>query len=589
MCNIEDYESGSGYNGWEDDNSTFDSGECPYEGGETSCGYDDGDDCGHSGYSCGDNNGGNSCGGNSCGGYGCGGYGCDDCADSINSISVTSTMYRDTTFIGWTGTACAVINSCHTGNCGIVWYSSNPRVVRVDSKGNLTAVGEGTAYIYACACGNPSVYDSFVIHVAPNTTGCDDEGDTSGESGNSSNQGSNPSVIAPTAITVELADSNIYVGDETQLTIHVTPSNASTSVTYKSCNSQVASINASGKVTALSAGRTVITVTSAVNTTVKKTFVMTVTERSSGTGTSVIYEKNHILGYNGHGRCVNIYTSNAANGNAITLYNWTNHADQRWTLERIGTDSSGANTYVIKSEHDGLYLGYTGELYHSLKSCNVTDDSTNAIVTLDTVNESTQSYRIKMEIDGMPHYLTAWAGTSQSTSKLVWYASPKTYDQIWKFVSGTEHPQTHTSGVYNFAWPASNDALVNDGFDGIWRVYNNNVSGATTDHKGIDLSAGNGNCYSMFDGTVTTVDNTLGTARGRYVKIEDSNGTFAIYQHLASINTTNCVKNQPISKGDLIGTIGGSGKNNANAYGVHLHFEVKDKDRGYVDALEYFD
>lgn len=247
---------------------------------------------------------------------------------------------------------------------------------------------------------------------------------------------------------------------------------------------------------------------SSTGTTAQQWKFVDMDEIEDTTENSIIYSDYHILGFNGHGRCVNIYTDSAANGNNITLYDWTDHNDQKWTLERIGTNSSGVYTYNIKSAHSGLYLGYNGTTYCGIKACTVTNDPTKAIVTLDTMSSSNHNYRIKMTIDGKIYYLTAWHGLSTSTSRLVWYDILTTYDQIWKFVTGTAHPYSHTSSNYNFRWPASNYALVNDGYNGLWRQYDNDVDGATTDHKGIDLSQGDGKCYSMFDGTVTQVVNS---------------------------------------------------------------------------------
>lgn len=303
----------------------------------------------------------------------------------------------------------------------------------------------------------------------------------------------------------------------------------------------------------------------------------------------IVHSNCHILGYNGHGRCINIYSNNAADGNNITLYNWDNNDDQCWTLEYYGIDSGGVNTYIIKSAHTGLYLGYTGANYYGLKSCNVTDNINNAIVTLDIMDSIHNSYRIKMNINGVMHYLTPWYGTSDSGARLIWYPSLKSYDQRWKFVAGTSHPYAHSSSNYEYGWPAANTALVNDGFDGLWRQYTTEPN-VTRTHKGVDLSCpyGADTCFSMFDGTVIRVNTSLSSDRGRYVEIVSDNGVSALYQHLKSVNTTNCVLNARISKGEAVGIIGGTGTNESS-YGTHLHFEIKDSNNNYIDPLSYFD
>ena len=302
----------------------------------------------------------------------------------------------------------------------------------------------------------------------------------------------------------------------------------------------------------------------------------------AATNDEVYYDSYHILGFKGHGRCVNIHTnSTAVNGDAISMYDWTNHNDQKWTLRRVGEDNIGFYTFVLESEHGGLYLGYNGTTYEGYKSCNLTNDMNNALICAEDYDVSRGLCWFRMTINGVNHYLTATAGTNGS--RLVWIPGYRSYDQIWMFVNGTAHPYSHPSPAYDFTWPASSQTLVTDGYNGLWRLYTDDPN-VTRDHDGIDTSVGNGYCYSIFDGTVVEVHNQLTNNRGRYVKIRSEDNRYEVlYQHLASIN----VAEGEITKGTIVGRIGGSGRTE-NQYPVHLHFEFEDLVNGLRDPLTFF-
>ena len=298
-------------------------------------------------------------------------------------------------------------------------------------------------------------------------------------------------------------------------------------------------------------------------------------DSTGGNSGNISYDSCHILGFKGHGSCLNIYTSTtASNGSPISMYSWDNHNDQIWTLRQLGV-----NDYVLESKHTGLYLGYTGATYEGYKSCNITNNINNAHIVAEPVDQSRNIYRFKMNINGSYHYLTATAGTTGS--RLVWFNGIRNSDQMWMFVSGTSHPYSHPSPTYNFAWPASNGALVTDGYNGLWRLYTT-LPNVTRNHAGIDTQAGTNKCYSMFAGKVIEVQKTLSSNRGRYVKVRSNDNQYvALYQHLAS---TQLDVDDDVSKGSEIGVIGGTGTAE-DTYDVHLHFEINN---GTEDPLIYF-
>jgi murein DD-endopeptidase MepM/ murein hydrolase activator NlpD len=118
-------------------------------------------------------------------------------------------------------------------------------------------------------------------------------------------------------------------------------------------------------------------------------------------------------------------------------------------------------------------------------------------------------------------------------------------------------PKTATAGTPpEFAWPIEGEYRVVTGFDGY------------PGHTGIDIIADEGTpVLAAADGTVVLAKNN-GWGYGRHIIIDHGNGFVTLYAHnyelLAEIGDT-------VEQGQEIAKIGASG----NAYGVQLHFEVR--------------
>ncbi len=69
---------------------------------------------------------------------------------------------------------------------------------------------------------------------------------------------------------------------------------------------------------------------------------------------------------------------------------------------------------------------------------------------------------------------------------------------------------------------------------------------------------------------------------GNYVKLRHSNGYYTLYAHLSTVSVK---KGDIVKKGDVLGKMGDSG----NAYGAHLHFEVRTPDNKRIDPTPYLD
>lgn len=101
------------------------------------------------------------------------------------------------------------------------------------------------------------------------------------------------------------------------------------------------------------------------------------------------------------------------------------------------------------------------------------------------------------------------------------------------------------------------------------------ITGKSEFHTGIDLvKSSDKNIYAFASGTVMFAD--LGKSGsgfggfGNVVAIKDAQGSLHCYCHLSKINVT---VGQKISKGDLIGIEGSTGKST----GSHLHYEIRTK------------
>ena len=150
---------------------------------------------------------------------------------SLNKTSVTLTSKGETV---------ALIETVNPSNAGckdVTWKSSNTSVATVNSSGVVTAVGNGTATItVTTVSGNKSATCNVTVN------------------------------IAPTGVTLDKTSATLTAkGESITLKATVTPSDAANkSVTWKSSNTSVATVDSNGKVTAVGNGSATITVTTSV-------------------------------------------------------------------------------------------------------------------------------------------------------------------------------------------------------------------------------------------------------------------------------------------------------------------------------------
>lgn len=149
---------------------------------------------------------------------------------TLNRKSVVLTKYSRNT-----GTKLnATVTPTNATNKSVIWKSSNPKVAKVDSKGNVTTVSKGTCIITAT-----STVDSKVKATCKVT-------------------------VVQKVVSVKLSakSKTIKKGKSFTLKATVLPTNANIkSVTFTSTNKKVATVNSKGKVTAKKSGKTTIIVT----------------------------------------------------------------------------------------------------------------------------------------------------------------------------------------------------------------------------------------------------------------------------------------------------------------------------------------
>lgn len=106
-----------------------------------------------------------------------------------------------------------------------------------------------------------------------------------------------------------------------------------------------------------------------------------------------------------------------------------------------------------------------------------------------------------------------------------------------------------------FGWPADVHSLSGNGYG--------------PGHLGIDITAPEGaNIYAAGSGVVTMAQGGWNYGYGNVVEIDHGNGYVTVYAHLSQILVSVC---QSVGQGTLIGYAGSTG----NAFGAHLHFEIR--------------
>ena len=191
----------------------------------------------------------------------------------------------------------------------VSWASGDSKVASVDANGKVTAVGAGTTTITATVGGKSA---SCTVTVTPA-----------------------PVTVAVTGIRLDNAE--ISVGGSIQLTPKFTPENTTQrEVTWQSSKPAVATVDETGLVKGLAAGKTVITVTSAANPAITAHCTVTVTKTGGG-GTGGIGGGAIISGISGIG-------GDELPFNDVSFRNYY-YSAVKWAVDKGITTGTGRYTF----------------------------------------------------------------------------------------------------------------------------------------------------------------------------------------------------------------------------------------------------
>ncbi len=156
-------------------------------------------------------------------------------SESIPATGITLDKSSANLDLGGTAVFTATIAPSDATNKRVIWSSDKETVAKVNSKGTVTAVGEGTAKITAKTSNGHSATATVTVTA---------------------------SGIKVTGVTVNPQSASINEGETLQLSASVTPSNADpkyAALTWQSSNTKVATVDQTGLVTAKKQGTAIIT------------------------------------------------------------------------------------------------------------------------------------------------------------------------------------------------------------------------------------------------------------------------------------------------------------------------------------------
>lgn len=270
----------------------------------------------------------------------------------------------------------------------VMWRSSDPSIVKVDRKGNVTALGTGKAYV-SVLCNN-KMYDKIEINAIKRDS------------------------VKANKITLSPSSLTINVGVTKSVSATVTPKNASVkSLKWDSSDNTIAKVNSKGQITGVKAGKAVIFVSVAdgsanasINVVVKSSANTSTTKPSNSVGVKTInvYPTSMDLSVGSTGSIDAVVLPENASNNKI-LYSSSN--TKVATVNKYGTVKAvGVGTAVIKvssSADSKLYKKVTvrvkGSSAGSNKSISCTtifkDANNKRITNTSSINTSKVSIEVK--------------------------------------------------------------------------------------------------------------------------------------------------------------------------------------------------
>ena len=206
--------------------------------------------------------------------------------------------------------------------------------------------------------------------------------------------------------------------------------------------------------------------------------------------------------------------------------------------------------------------------YTDLEALKSTVESNKATVAAMMRQKESELADISGDIEDVQSDADYYAAEIQAQEELI--AAIKRAEAEKAAAGVEEHP--YTGGA--FRWPCPSSTRVTSDYG--TRV--SPMSGASSNHKGIDIGASAGaDIIAAADGTVTAA--SYSSAAGNYVMIDHGGGLYTVYMHASSLLVS---PGQTGSAGDVIAKVGSTGIST----GSHLHFGVS-LNGSYVSPWSY--
>lgn len=244
----------------------------------------------------------------------------------------------------------ATVEPANATNKGVIYSSSNTNVAVVSNDGLVTAVNNGTAIITVTSKENSSIIAKCSVKVGK--------------------------PVMVTDVTVQPAELNLKTDGTYQLSVSVLPSNADErGVAFESSNTAVATVSASGLVTAKGPGTATITVTAKDGSGKKATCTVTVTQPVKGvtvSPASVVIQKGNVQKLT-----ASVVPANATNQELV--YKSSNETVAIVSKDGIitGLNEGWATITVCAKENQAIYGTCTVKVGLPVYVTKITLDTTN--------------------------------------------------------------------------------------------------------------------------------------------------------------------------------------------------------------------
>jgi uncharacterized protein YjdB len=394
----------------------------------------------------------------------------------VNVTSVSLNKTSDNLSVGDTDTLTATVLPDNATSQGVTWTSSDNSVVKVDSKGDITAIGTGTAtIIVTTADGSNTAVCNITV--------------------------TNP-VVNVTSVSLNKTSDNLSVGDTDTLTATVLPDNAtSQGVTWTSSDNSVVKVDNKGDITAVGTGTATIIVTTADGSNVT-TCNVTVTSPITNVKSVSLNKTKDILTVGG----TDMLTANVAPDNATNqIITWTSSDNSIVTVDNVGSMtavSPGTATITVTTE-DG----------NKTATCNVIVTSPVINVTSVSLNKGTDTL-----ISGGADMLTASVlPVTAGDQSVTWMSSNNnvaTVDTEGNVTAVSPGNATITAVTMDGSFTASCTVTVTDSTGQVPTINLDKTSDtlivSETDTLAAEVTGetNQGVTWTSSDDSVVTVDNT---------------------------------------------------------------------------------